>query len=403
MSNHAISLLLICSASGILPVYAHEANDTTAILNDTAHSSANISYIGGYNNNSEPESNADDSVEYTLLNDGSADLKNTVSRKALFHFLKSFRLKKGSRDKRLAHRLYNRLARVFVKMKIYPLAMQCYANTLPLSEADSMPDDSSTDVSFNRISFSSFSKSSNALIRNASDEEDGAVENILPVKYKYDTLPEKDFDFFLAHNSNNNSEPVSNSYITEAFNDGKRAIAYAVIFHVKQPVSGKRKPFTGFNNVGHMFITLIKYNTDSSYGSRSFGFYPQKDNLLSATPISPVATPVFKDDALHDWDEAVGKFISRKRFEKIIRLIMHFEYRNYHLNKNNCTDFGLYAAAVAGVTIKNTYGSWPLGSGNNPANAGQSILEGKFMNTDTQNKQGLFICADVVNKEKRNE
>jgi len=155
--------------------------------------------------------------------------------------------------------------------------------------------------------------------------------------------------------------------------------------------------------VGHMFITLIKYNTDSSCVSRSFGFYPHKDNLVSATPISPSSSPVFKDDALHDWDEAIGKFISRKRFEKIIRLITHYEYRSYHLNKNNCTDFGLYAAAVAGIAIKNTYSSWPFGSGNNPANAGQSILEGKFMNADTQNKQGLFICADVVNKEKRNE
>jgi hypothetical protein len=115
-----------------------------------------------------------------------------------------------------------------------------------------------------------------------------------------------------------------------------------------------------------------------------------------------VSTPVFKDDALHDWDEAIGKFISRKRFEKIIRLIAHYENREYHLGKNNCTDFGLYAAAVAGIAIKYTYGSWPLGSGNNPASAGQSILEGKFTNADTQDKQGLLICADVANKEKRN-
>ena len=70
-----------------------------------------------------------------------------------------------------------------------------------------------------------------------------------------------------------------------------------------------------------MFITLIKYNTDNSFVSRSFGFYPRKGSVFSATPIHPSSPSVFKDDALHDWDELAGKFISPITFQKIIDLL----------------------------------------------------------------------------------
>jgi hypothetical protein len=193
----------------------------------------------------------------------------------------------------------------------------------------------------------------------------------------------------------NNSEPINNYHISDAFEDGKTPIAFAIIIHVKQPTAGRRKAFTGINNVGHTFLTLVKYNSDSTCITHSFGFYPQKNSFLSATPLHPASTSVFKDDTVHDWDEAVGKFISEKRFRKLIKLIAKFENKKYDLNNNNCTDFGLYAAGVAGISISNTVGSWPLGHGNNPANAGQSILEGKFINNDTGNTEGLFICATV--------
>jgi hypothetical protein len=252
-------------------------------------------------------------------------------------------------------------------MRLYPLAMKCYLKTMVISDENFLPENEQYTIS---------------------------GDFILPPITSQDEFQDNDHLFMKKRFAKNNSGPISNSNITESFNDGKKPVAYAVIIHVKQPITGKRKPFTGFDNVGHMFITLIKYNSDSSCISRSFGFYPKKDNLLSATPLRPVSSSVFKDDALHDWDEAIGKFISQKRFEKIIRLIAHYDNRNYHLNKNNCTDFGLYAANIAGISVENTRGNWPLGSGNNPANAGQSILEGRFMNADTRNIQGLFICAD---------
>ncbi len=174
------------------------------------------------------------------------------------------------------------------------------------------------------------------------------------------------------------------------FDDGKKAVAYAMLFHVKQPVSGKRTIFV-LGNTGHTFITLIKYNADSTYSSFSFGFYPKKRNPLSGTPIEPTAASVFKDDTNHQWDEVLGKFISKRRFDKIMLLVKQYDHLEYHLSNNNCTDFGLKAVELAGINIDGTTGKWPLGHGNNPAITGQSILEGKFTDADTGKTEGLFI------------
>ena len=131
-----------------------------------------------------------------------------------------------------------------------------------------------------------------------------------------------------------------------------------------------------------MFITLIKYNSDAAYTSRTFGFYPDKDNFLSATPIIPTSSSTFKDDQQHDWDEMIAKFIPRRSFNRILRMVKKYSKTKYNLNKNNCTDFGLCIANVAGIQIEDTHGSWPLGSGNNPGFAGQSISDDKVLNDD---------------------
>jgi hypothetical protein len=179
-------------------------------------------------------------------------------------------------------------------------------------------------------------------------------------------------------------------HIIETFHDGKQARAYAMILHVKQPVRGTAKVHK-LIYTGHTFITLIKYNTDHSYAALSFGFGPHKDNLLAATPIIPRSSSKFTDDGGHEWDEVVGKFISKRRFEKILQLTRQYDGLAYNLSTNNCTDFGLKAAQLAGLDVRDTKGSWPLGAGNNPGVTGQSILQGKFSNADTRTFDRLFI------------
>ncbi len=283
----------------------------------------------------------------------STDLSKVQQRRQLMAYLKGMENADINYNPAKIKRLYY-LANLFTRLRLYPLAMKCFLKTM-------QPD------------------------------VDSISTGNIPITASDDSLLEKQESLLSADTDKEiNSKPISNEAITATFNDGKTAIAYAMIFHVKQPVRGKPKIFK-LANTGHTFITLIKYNSDSTYAAISFGFYPKKDNPLSATPIIPSTSSTFKDDSEHAWDEVVGKFISKRRFNKILALTQQYHNVSYHLSKNNCTDFGLKAAALAGLQVWDTKGSWPLGSGNNPGITGQSLLQGKFDNTDTGDRQLLLI------------
>ena len=259
------------------------------------------------------------------------------------------------------------VANVFAKLRLYPLAMKIFLKTTTIRS------------------------------KQATDTLDKvSINNALPVTIIDDSLVAKQAVLANIAGFNKKTSKVTNyKYIMSTLDDGKKAVAYAMLFHVKQPVPGKRKIFV-WGNTGHTFITLIKYNVDSTYSSFSFGFYPNKQNPLSGTPVLPATASVFKDDTDHQWDEVLGKFISKRRFDKILQLVKQYDHLEYHLSNNNCTDFGLKAAQLAGININGTTGSWPLGHGNNPAITGQSILEKKFTDADTGKTRDLFINTVVT-------
>lgn len=260
------------------------------------------------------------------------------------------------------------VANVFAKLRLYPLAMKIFLKTTTVRD------------------------------RHATDTLEQA-DNIksLPVTNVDDSLVAKQALLANVADFNKKKSKVTNyKYIVSTLDDGKKAVAYAMLFHVKQPVPGKRKIFV-WGNTGHTFITLIKYNVDSTYSSFSFGFYPNKQNPLSGTPVLPATASVFRDDTNHQWDEVLGKFISKRRFDKILQLVKQYDHLEYHLSNNNCTDFGLKAAQLARINIDGTTGSWPLGHGNNPAITGQSILEKKYSDADTGKTDNLFNNNTVVN------
>ena len=239
-------------------------------------------------------------------------------------------------------RLFLDLAKVSSRLRLYPLTMKCFYNIT--AQTDDLPQDST-------------------LYRDQSVAE---------------------------------SVPVNLDSIRSAFADGKQAIAYALLLHIKQPVAGKRKAFVHLSNVGHTFITLIKYNRDNTVVCRSFGFYPQKSTLLSATPLHPSSPSVFKNDSRHQWDETAGKFISARQFDTIIGSLQAYDHKTYNLNHANCTDFGLEMARIAGIRLNRTIGHWPLGKGNNPGSAGQSMLEGNLTNSDPLGPDALFVSFNNI-------
>ncbi len=334
----------------------------------------------------------------SLLNLGDAYTSHGLYLKAYIQLAKSLKLKKAFLDSRITSRLYHDLATVFVRMREYPQAMRCFYKTSPQYEEHTLSGKKrhrAAPVAEDTTLFEPpefyFETDSAAVISSDS------------VKLIAGTFSDQiilNNDTTLIDNSKVKvpSYPVAVDDIIAPFYDGKTAIAYGVIVHVKQPITGSRSPFTRIVRVGHMFITLIKFNADSGCVVQTFGFYPRKDNLFAATPFHPGANSFFKTDSLHDWDEIAGRFISANRFGKILQTIKLYDQKRYHLNKNNCTDFGLAIAADAGISIQKTWSKWPLGKGNNPANAGQSILECKLENTDTQSLSGLFIRTNFIRR-----
>jgi hypothetical protein len=311
-----------------------------------------------------PEKNYSDLHAGTLLDLLDAEnnfVKAGNVKKTMLKLLRIAGTKNSLRSNTLGARLFLDLANMSTRLKLYPLAIKCYTQATRINRKKSFPLYLSPSYIPDTSNFSQLIK----------------IDTLTIEKISGTVAPD--------------SEPVHVQDIKHSFDDGKTAVSWAIIVHVKQPLHGRRKAFTGINNVGHTFITLVKLNKDNSAVSRSFGFYPAKKRFLFATPLHPGDSPVIKDDGLHPWDEVIGKFITEKKFNRILANLEKFNHTRYNLNKNNCTDFGLSEALIAGFEIRETFGSWPLGKGNNPANAGQSLLEGKFRNTDTEFPETMVV------------
>jgi hypothetical protein len=341
-----------------------------------AKASAEQSYLIAFRNN-----NSQGQVDALMLS-GKINFKAGNSAEALFSFWQTIKLKSKLKDKGFSERIYYNMAVTFASMKQYPMALK-YFQKATLAKEKKIQRKANTSIQ--SFGYAAADTTSESLADTAFVDTNKRVSwSDDPIHLIDDKALVIDADTLYIHHkaAERKEQKVTEAAIIHAFDDGKQAVAYGLVIHAKQPVSGKRKTYTGISNVGHMFITLIKYNADADYTSRTFGFYPDKDNFLSATPLIPTSTSTFKDDEQHEWDEIVAKFIPRKTFNRILRMVKKYSKTKYNLNKNNCTDFGLCIASVAGIQIKDTHGSWPLGSGNNPGFAGQSISDDKVIDID---------------------
>jgi hypothetical protein len=316
-----------------------------------------------------------DKADAAFETDLESELDTHAGRKKVLGYLKELSAGNTSESNynQAKVKSYYKLANVFAKLHLYPLAMKCFFRAMVSKKEGSNLVPAATDSLSIDTAGRQLHLNSGLLTINANDD---SVFVNSPVQLK-DKKEKK-------------SKSITYDRILNTFNDGKKAAAYALLFHVKQPKPGKPAVFVRINT-GHTFITLIKYNTDSTTVSVSFGFYPKKDNVFSATPWEPETSGTFKNDEAHKWDEVMGKFITERRFKRILKLTQQYDGLEYHLSKNNCTDFALQAASYAGFGVTNSKGSWPLGHGNNPGTTGQSIIAGSIYGND---KADLFIDFD---------
>jgi len=313
------------------------------------------------------------------------------SKNALRQLRRLLKLKNLTEDEQAVSHLYYNLAVVMARMKNYPAALSCFykaGNT----QAHHLFKMKRKRYMYLDSSYYSFQENTDDP---ATTDPSVLNDSLLDASLQYMEQQADTLQF------EQPAEQLQAASLIDAFMDDKRASSYAIAIHVKQPVAGKKKVFTGLGNVGHMFITLTKFNKDRSYVSRTFGFYPEKGLMIPVNPIFPESPSVLKNDRFRSWDEMVGRFVSQKDFSRILEFIDKNSNTLYHLNRFNCSDFALAIAELAHIRITETNGKWPLGKGNNPGTTGQSILAGKFSNLETGSQSGLFACTNnlfAVNK-----
>ncbi len=190
----------------------------------------------------------DDDDDNKLQKTISLNLNKTQERKQLMGYLKQLELGNSVAENEKNNKALYRFANLFARLKLYPLAMKCFFKTIDKANKKARK----TEI-------------------HLADGDDDVNINELPINAKDDSLLNAQNEVL----KRSKSKYTNYKRIAGTFNDGKPTVAYALLFHVKQPVSGKPQVFK-FSNTGHTFITLIKYNSDSTYVSCSFGFYPKK-------------------------------------------------------------------------------------------------------------------------------
>jgi hypothetical protein len=335
-----------------------------------------------------------------MIKEGEADLQKGDYRKALVHLKRSMKLKRNLDDKETISKLYYNMAVAFMNMKMYPQALKYYYKASVANNDSKLKQRrhykrlekgsdlerylayTESDTTGDKVSLEDFTASADSLTMVWVNDNTGADDSIM-------------FEYVTGHVL---SKPIKHADITACFADDKKGVAYGVLVHIQQPIPGRKRAWKRVNIVGHTFVTLVKFNEDESYVCRTFGLYPKGSGFLTGTPFHPLDEPQFKNDSLHDWTQVVGKFISHHKFDKILEVVRGYDQMQYNLSTNNCTDFSLSIADIAGIYIENTTGKWPLGRGNNPGAAGQSIIEGHVKDTDGDGAGELFIYSNVGKK-----
>ncbi|HEY0174910.1 MAG TPA: hypothetical protein VGC08_00945, partial [Pedobacter sp.] len=156
----------------------------------------------------------------------------------LLNYLKDLGIPDQQNKYQSGKKFYYHLANVFARLRLYPLAMKCFLKAVRVND----PETDSLQLSAARLNMES------------AQEDDGYLE----VSSKDDSIVGKKASLLKLKSLDKKSRPTSYQHIAGNFNDGKTAVAYALLFHVKQPAPGKRKIFV-WANTGHTFITLIKY------------------------------------------------------------------------------------------------------------------------------------------------
>lgn len=135
--------------------------------------------------------------------------------------------------------------------------------------------------------------------------------------------------------------------------------------YARQPVPGSNDTWSLSGGVGHTFISISQNGI-----TRVFGFYP-----TSGVSIIHNATGMFGDNSQTPYTTSITTTITGSNLNNLLQYTYANSNNTYDLNNYNCTDFGIGAAAAAGLHLPDTYGVWGAGygGGSNPGNLGHDM------------------------------
>jgi hypothetical protein len=142
--------------------------------------------------------------------------------------------------------------------------------------------------------------------------------------------------------------------------------------YVDQPTANSNTPWSGnplSPDVGHTFISIKQGTT-----RRLLGFYPGIEVDLD----NPATTGVFHDNSAHEFDVSISLVINPAQLTNLLNYVKTKSTATYNLNSYNCTDFGMAAASLAGLSLPSAFGTWGApgvgtGAGDNPGQLGQNV------------------------------
>ena len=176
---------------------------------------------------------------------------------------------------------------------------------------------------------------------------------------------------------------------------------YTIKVCVDQPIINSRSPWafskyaapassSGVNpvNVGHTFLILTE-ETPNGVTTRNIGYYPES-NVTPADPIAPCE--LNNNEGYHGYDISVTATVTNSQFFNLI-YFMQANYETgrtmYDLNTNNCTSFAIRCSAAAGITLPQTVGKWPGGSGLNPGDLAEDLRGMALTSNMTRSTDGI--------------
>lgn len=203
----------------------------------------------------------------------------------------------------------------------------------------------------------------------------GRFFNVDPLSEKYDYQSHYNFseNKIVSHRELEGLEAIDANKVREAFNTGKTGKSYQLVIHVDQPGKGGDRDTYEYNkgtDPGHAFVTLNRRNTDGTTDSKTFGYYPYPQ---SVNPLASEENGKIRDNFGHEQEVVQTRGITEKNFNDILNFVESKKNTRYDLNINNCTDFVINVAAVAGIKLPRTKGTWPNGGGVNPGDLGQDL------------------------------